>query len=157
MPVDGQGSETPRRGYPTSRNRERLSSNYLFELDAWMRANGRSAIMRVGKTQPAALLKIIALTLPKEHKVEHTNVAGKLSDEQLSTMIAELEDRLAARAAGAEAKVINGTAQEVQALPKPKRNAMLAHADSPIAPKTARYRKAKPRAQAGGQSDSTPD
>ena len=54
-----------------------------------MREHGRHAIEKVGRQQPAALLKIIALTLPKEHKVEQRTVhnAASLSNEQLDDMI----------------------------------------------------------------------
>jgi hypothetical protein len=51
--------------YEATRHRDRLSTEYLRELNYWMRAYGRKAIEKVGRTQPAALLKIIALTLPK--------------------------------------------------------------------------------------------
>jgi hypothetical protein len=65
-----------------------------------MPQHGRKAIEKVGKTQPAALLKIIALTLPKEHKVEHSRSVSELSDQQLNDMIEALSARLEARAAG---------------------------------------------------------
>ena len=65
-----------------------------------MRQHGRKAIEKVGRTQPAALLKIIALTLQKEHKVEHSRLVSELSDQQLNAMIEALSARLEARAAG---------------------------------------------------------
>jgi hypothetical protein len=68
-------------------------------------------------TQPAAYCKLLGLLIPKEHKVEHANVVGELSDERLDEMIAELEERIAARAAGAE--VIEGVMMQPPALPAP--------------------------------------
>jgi len=50
----------------------------------------------------------VALLLPKEHKVEHTNAVGELSDEQLEAMVEELGARIAARAENA--KIIEGSA-----------------------------------------------
>jgi hypothetical protein len=37
----------------------------------------------VRRTQPAAYLKILALLVPREHKVEHSNSLKDLTDEQL--------------------------------------------------------------------------
>jgi hypothetical protein len=45
----------------------------------------------VRQTQPAAYLKILALLIPREHKVEHSNLLKELSDEQLEAMIDHLE------------------------------------------------------------------
>jgi hypothetical protein len=41
----------------------------------------------VRRTQPAAYLKILALLVPREHKVEHRNPLKELTDEQLEAMI----------------------------------------------------------------------
>ena len=82
--------------------------------------------------------------MPREHKLEHTNVIGQLSDEKLVAMIAELEERIATKAAGLDAKVT--THEAPPALPAPKRkraNLILEAADTAIAPTTARYRKAR--------------
>jgi hypothetical protein len=86
-----------------------------------MRQHGRKAIEKVGRTQPAALLKIIALTLPKEHKVEHSRSVSELSDQQLNAMIEALSARLEARAAGIDVPpLIDVTPDgEVIALPVP--------------------------------------
>jgi hypothetical protein len=86
-----------------------------------MRAYGRKAIEKVGRTQPAALLKIIALTLPKEHHVEHARSVKELSDEQLNAMIEALSARLEARAAGIDVPpLIEITPDgEVRPLPPP--------------------------------------
>jgi len=113
------GRSLPR--YNPTRYRDRLSTEYLKELNAWMRQHGRKAIEKVGKTQPAALLKIIALTLPKEHKVEHSRRVSELSDEQLNDMIDVLSARIEARAQGIDVPpLIEITPDgEVRALPAP--------------------------------------
>lgn len=102
------GPGTTVAAFSPSRQRDQLSSTYLYELNCWMRANGRNAIARVGRTQPAALLKIIALTLPKEHKVEHSSKVGELTDQQLDDMIAHLTESIERRRAGLDAKLIEG-------------------------------------------------
>src|SRR5262249_57862119 len=99
-PAQGAGRSLPM--YSPTRYRNRLSTEYLKELNAWMRQHGRQAIEKVGRQQPAALLKIIALTLPKEHNVEQRTVHNvtSLSNEQLDGMIEILTARVEARAAG---------------------------------------------------------
>ena len=72
------------------------------------RQHGQKAVARVRQTQPAAYLKILALLVPREHKVEHRNLIKELSDEQLEAMIEYIETALAAQA-GAPAKMIEGT------------------------------------------------
>jgi hypothetical protein len=41
----------------------------------------------VRRTQPAAYLKILALLVPREHKVQHSNSLKDLTDEQLEAMV----------------------------------------------------------------------
>jgi hypothetical protein len=71
---------------------------------------GEKAIAKVRRTHPAAYLKICALLVPRENKVEHTNAIANLTDEELDAMIEELRERIAAKAAAAT--VIEGKAVE---------------------------------------------
>jgi len=107
----------------------------------------------VRQTQPAAYLKILALLVSREHKVEHRNVIKELSDEQLEAMIEYIETSLAAQA-GAPAKMIEGTIEpisvEVQRgplldSPKPKNRVML-EADTAVGPRERTPRKMRPPA-----------
>ena len=61
-------------------------------------------------------MKICALLVPREMKVEHTNAVESLSDEQLDQAIEAIEAMLASRA-GETAKVIEGEAEVVASLP----------------------------------------
>ena len=70
------------------------------------RRGGRAAINKVMKTQPAAFLKLLVLLVPREMKVEHTGGVKAMSDEQLEAGIEAIQAMLAARDAGANAKVI---------------------------------------------------
>ena len=99
-------------------------------------------------TLPAAYLKILALLIPREHKVEHSNLLKELSDEQLEAMIAHLETSLAVQA-GAPAKMIEGTMEPISVevrrgplldSPKPKNRVML-EADTPVGPRERKPRK----------------
>jgi hypothetical protein len=78
---------------------------------------GAQAIARVRKEQPAVYMKICALLVPREMKVEHSNAIKALTDEQLEAMIEHLTASLEAQAQSA--KVIEGEAEVVPSLPAP--------------------------------------
>ena len=63
--------------------------------------HGEKAIAKVRRTQPAAYLKCLALLVPREHKVEHSNPLKAMSDEQLDEALAALRQLLADREAQA--------------------------------------------------------
>jgi hypothetical protein len=114
------------------------------------RQGGPAAIAKVRKYQPAAYLKICALLVPKEMKLEHSAAALKaLSDEQLEQTIEMVKEMMEARA-GDEAKLIEG-ATETVALPAPagpeppkrKPNRLMAEADTAVGPKERKPRKRK--------------
>jgi hypothetical protein len=75
---------------------------------------------RVRRESPASYLKVCAMLVPRDLKVEHQGRIGQLTDEQLDQAIEAIEAMLA-RQAGEEAKVIEGEAEEVSALPAPAR------------------------------------
>jgi hypothetical protein len=82
------------------------------------RQGGPAAIAKVRKYQPAAFMKICALMIPKEMKLEHSGDGIKaMTDEQLETALEALRDLLARREAAAN--VIEGSAEPV-ALPAPE-------------------------------------
>jgi len=62
-------------------------------------------------------LKVIAMVLPRQHKVEHRNPLKELTDEELEAMIEYLKASLEAQAQSA--KVIEGEAEVVPSLPVP--------------------------------------
>jgi hypothetical protein len=55
-------------------SRRAFSADFIRTLADDFRLNGRQAIEKVRKTQPAAYMKICALLVPREMKVEHSNV-----------------------------------------------------------------------------------
>ena len=130
-----------------------MNGEFIAALLRDFRHGGPKAIERVRRTQPAAYLKILALLVPREHKVEHRNLIKELSDEQLEAMIEYYEASLAAQA-GAPAKMIEGTIEpisiEVQRgplvdSPKPKNRVML-EADTAVGPRERMPRKVRPPA-----------
>jgi len=143
------------RGNPAGRahgSRNKLTEEVICALLRDFRQHGQKAVARVRQTQPAAYLKILALLIPREHKVEHSNLLKELSDEQLEAMIEYIETSLAAQA-GAPAKMIEGTIEPTAveatappALEPPKRepNRLMMEVDTAIGPQERKPRKRVP-------------
>jgi hypothetical protein len=126
-------------------SRNKLSEEVICALLRDFRQHGQKAVARVRQTQPAAYLKVLALLVPREHKVEHSNLLKELSDEQLEAMIEYIETSLAAQA-GAPAKMIEGTIEPKTALPvleppKRKPNRLMMEVDTAIGPQERKPRK----------------
>jgi hypothetical protein len=100
--------------------RRSFNKDFLLALAADFKKHGAAAIEKVRKTQPAAYMKICALLVPREMKVEHAGGVKAMSDEQIDEAIAAIQAMLAARA-GETAKVIEGEAEVVPSLPAPAR------------------------------------
>ena len=81
------------------------------------RQHGKKAIEKVARNQPAVYVKILALLVPREMQIEHTNRIKQMTDEEIEQAIEAIQTMLAARA-GEAVKVIEGTA-EPAALPAP--------------------------------------
>jgi histidinol dehydrogenase len=101
-------------------SRNKLSEEVICALLRDFREHGQKAIAQVRRKHPAAYLKILALLVPKEMKLEHTNRLASLTDEQLDQAIEAIEEMLA-RQSGEAAKVIEGEAEVVPSLPAPAR------------------------------------
>ena len=124
------------------------------------RHQGKKAIEKVARDQPAAYLKILALLVPREMKVEHTGGVKAMSDEEIEQAIELIQTMLAARG-GEAAKVIEGTAAPA-ALPAPdgpspeaaleatleptkrKPNRLMMEVDTAIGPREHKTRKCVP-------------
>jgi hypothetical protein len=125
------------------RTRHLLNQEFMQALLLNFRHQGKKAIEKVARNQPAAYLKILALLVPREMKVEHSGGVKSMTDEQIEAAIEAIQGMLEARAPSDQAKVIEGTAETV-ALPapdvvagdKPKRpNKVMDAADSAVGPK----------------------
>jgi hypothetical protein len=99
--------------------RRSFNKDFLLALAADFKQHGASAIEKVRKQQPAAYMKICALLVPKELKVETTGRIEQLTDEQLDAAIAFFEEMIERRA-GEATKVIENEAEAVPSLPAPK-------------------------------------
>jgi hypothetical protein len=100
--------------------RRSFNKDFLLALAADFKKHGAAAIEKVRKQQPAAYMKICALLVPREMKVEHAGGVKAMSDEQIEQAIAAIQAMLDARA-GDAAQVIEATAEAVPALPRPTR------------------------------------
>ena len=142
-------------GNPAGRprgSRNALSEEVICALLRDFRQHGQKAVARVRQTQPAAYLKILALLVPREHKVQHSNPLKELTDEQLEALIEYIETSLAAQAGG-PVKVIEGmiesttvpaTALPVLEPPKRKPNRLMMEVDTAIGPQEPRKRVPSP-------------
>jgi ketopantoate hydroxymethyltransferase len=97
-------------------SRRAFSADFIRTLADDFRLHGRQAVEKVRKT-PAAYLKVCALLVPREMKLEQFGGVKAMTDEQLERGIELIKEMLAKREAGANAKVIEGEAEVVPSLP----------------------------------------
>ena len=116
-------SGNPRGPYAPSRERARFSSEFISALLRDFRQGGPAAIAKVRKYQPDAYMKICAFLVPKEMKLEHSGGVKAMTDEEIERAIEFIKAMIAKQEAGASAKVIEGVAEPVPALPPPSRKA----------------------------------
>jgi hypothetical protein len=143
------------------RTRHLLNQEFMQALLLNFRHQGKKAIEKVARNQPAAYLKILALLVPRELKMEHSGGVKAMTDEQLEQGIEALQAMLAAQA-GEAAKVIEATA-EPAAFPalearsigtglEPKRrrrpNRLMMQADTAVGPRERISRKVPPPSRA---------
>jgi hypothetical protein len=140
MPFEPGRSGNPAGGPVGSRHRQQLNGEFIAALLRDFRQGGPKAIERVRRTQPAAYLKILALLVPREHKVQHSNSLKDLTDEQLEAMIEYLKTSLEAQAGGPlkvieamiEPSTVPATALSVLEPPKRKPNRLMMEVDTAI-------------------------
>jgi hypothetical protein len=75
--------------------RRSFSKDFLLALAADFKRHGPEAIAKVRKQQPAAYMKICALLVPREMKVEHSGGVKATSDEELEAAIELIKEMLA--------------------------------------------------------------
>jgi len=99
--------------------RRSFNKDFLLALAADFKKHGAAAIEKVRKQQPAAYMKICALLVPREMKLEYSGGVKAMTDEQLERGIELIQEMLAKRDADANAKVIEGEAEVIPSLPAP--------------------------------------
>ena len=117
--------------------RRSFNKDFLLALAADFKQHGASAIAKVRKQQPAAYMKICALLVPREMRVEHTGGVKSMTDEELERGIEAIQAMLAKRDAGEGAKVIEGIAGlpgETSIPPTPRKTRKKRSDASPLLP-----------------------
>ena len=90
-------------GNPAGRtrgSRNALSEEVICALLRDFRKHGEKAIAKVRRDQPGIYLKVLALLIPRQDKLEHTNTIKTMTDEELESAIAFLHETMAAQAVG---------------------------------------------------------
>jgi hypothetical protein len=114
-------------GNPAGRmrgSRNKLSEEVICALLRDFREHGQKAIAKVRRDQPGVWLKVLAMLIPREHRVEYSNSLKNWTDEEVEAGIDLVKQMLESRAAASGA-VIEGTAEPV---------GMLGPAEPPVAP-----------------------
>jgi len=127
------------------RSRHALNADTIREMRAAFRQGDREAIDKVMRTQPAVFLKLLVLLVPRQMTLDHSGGVKEMTDEQLDRAIAFIEETLAKRDAGANAKVIDGVPEPVPALPPPPDgpNKVMDTADTAVGARERKPRKRK--------------
>jgi hypothetical protein len=71
-----------------------VNKAFLEALAKDFREGGTQAIAEVRKHQPAAYMKICALLVPREMKVQHSQILKNMSDDELDEAIAAVPEML---------------------------------------------------------------
>jgi len=96
-----------------------FNKDFLLALAADFKKHGAAAIEKVRKQQPATYMKICALLVPREMKLEHSGGVKAMTTAQIERGIEIIKELIAKRDAAASAKVIEGEAEVVPSLPAP--------------------------------------
>ena len=140
--------------------RRAFNKRFLLDLAEDWQQHGREVFKRVRRESPASYLKVCAMLVPRETKVEHRGGVKGMTEEQIVDAIEAIQRWLEARA-GEAAKIIEGTT-EPAALPAPngpspeaaleaalepikrKPNRLMMEADTAVGPKERKPKKRVP-------------
>jgi hypothetical protein len=100
--------------------RRAFNKRFLLDLAEDWQQHGREVFKRVRRESPAAYLKVCAMLVPKEMKIEHSGGIKAMTDEQIMAAIEAIETWMARQSSEA-AKVIEGEAEVVPSLRAPAR------------------------------------
>src|SRR5262245_5570991 len=102
--------------------RRAFNKRFLLDLAEDWQQHGREVFKRVRRESPATYLKVCAMMVPRELKVEQTQGVKAMTDEQIEAAIDYIKAALAAKA-DHQAKVIEA---EPVALPAPEAQSIAA-------------------------------
>src|SRR5262247_517646 len=75
--------------------RRAFNKRFLLDLAEDWQQHGREVFKRVRRESPAAYLKVCAMLVPREMKVEHSGGIKAMSDEEVAANITAIERYLA--------------------------------------------------------------
>ena len=144
-------------GNPAGRlrgSRNKLSEAVVCALLRDFSKHGEKAIAKVRRDQPGIYLKVLALLIPRQDKLEHSNAIKEMKDEEIESAIAILKAMMTAQAVGsahliemkAEPAALPAPgAESMAAVPEPtpkrKPNRLMMEADTAIGPRERKPRK----------------
>src|SRR5262249_5773131 len=114
----GRWGNSARHGSPEA-TRRAFNKRFLLDLAEDWQQHGREVFKGVRRESPASYLKVCAMLVPKELKIEPSGGVKAMTDEQIERGIELIKEMLAQREAGADAKGIEGEAEVVPSLPGP--------------------------------------
>ena len=97
--------------------RRAFNKRFLLDLAEDWQQHGREVFKRVRRESPASYLKVCAMLVPREMKLEHSGGVKAMTDEQLERTLEAIESLMRQR--GMAAKVIEGEAEVVPGLQAP--------------------------------------
>jgi hypothetical protein len=138
-------------GNPAGRvrgSRNKLTEAVICALLRDFSKHGEKAIAKVRRDQPGVWLKVIAMLVPREHKVQHSNPIKDLTDEELEAAIEYVSAALASKAGGVkviesttEAAAVDAMAPPILESPKCRSNRLMIAADTAVGPRERKPRK----------------
>ena len=135
-------------------SRNKLSEAVVCALLRDFSKHGEKAIARVRRDQPGIYLKVPALSIPRQDKLEHTNTIKTMTDEEIESAIAILKAMMTTQAV--ESAHLIEMKAEPAALPTPggqspekpsskrKPNRLMMEVDTAIGPQERKPRKRVP-------------
>src|SRR5262249_44786720 len=85
--------------------RRAFNKRFLLDLAEDWQQHGREVFKRVRRESPAAYLKVCAMLVPREMKLEHSGGVKAMTDEQLERALEAIESLMVQRGIGENAKV----------------------------------------------------
>jgi hypothetical protein len=131
--------------------RRAFNKDFLVALARDFQAHGDQVLARVRRESPAAYLKVCAMLVPREMKVEHKSTIKQMTDEQIEQAIEAIQRMLEARA-GDQAEVIEEKV-EAPALPAPSRKVRRKVRRTPEVEQSEQYAQSAARPAGGPASD----
>jgi len=149
--ADMESTMTFKKGYSANphgnrhRTRHLLNQEFMQALLLNFRHEGKKAIEKVARNQPAVYIKVLALLVPREMQLEHTSRIKQMTDAELEAAVELLQGMIDAKLEGTNAKLVGGVA-EPQALPAPDvdfsgPDKVMDAPNTPVAPRERKPRK----------------